>query len=395
MQILGRWYEDGRVVRLRVDGNQIAGVEEPEASPETQEQLPWVAPGFVDLQLNGYRGQEFSSDALTAERVGEIVDATAPMGVSKFLPTLTTHTLDTLAHGLRVVHEACEQDGGIASRVAGVHLEGPFLSTEDGPRGAHPLANCRRPNWDEFCQLQEAAAGRIRIHTVSPEYEEAFEFIERVADSGVIVSLGHTAATPEQIHRAVDAGATMSTHLGNGSHAVLPRHRNYLWAQMADDRLTAGLIADGHHLPPELLKSIVRAKEPSRCVIVSDLSGYAGLEPGVYESELCDLEILPSGRLVVAGQEELLAGASLPIGVGVANMMDFAGVGLATAVEMASRRPAEMLGLESIRAEVGSRADFVLFDMVPDAESGGTRIIVVQTIIGGETFFCTTSRTKE
>ena len=395
MEILGRWYEDGRVVRLRVDGNQIAGVEEPEASPETQEQLPWVAPGFVDLQLNGYRGQEFSSDALTAERVGEIVDATAPMGISKFLPTLTTHTLDTLAHGLRVVHEACEQDGGIASRVAGVHLEGPFLSTEDGPRGAHPLANCRRPNWDEFCQLQEAAGGRIRIHTVSPEYEEAFEFIERVADSGVIVSLGHTAATPEQIHRAVDAGATMSTHLGNGSHAVLPRHRNYLWAQMADDRLTAGLIADGHHLPPELLKSIVRAKEPSRCVIVSDLSGYAGLEPGVYESELCDLEILPSGRLVVAGQEELLAGASLPIGVGVANMMDFAGVGLATAVEMASRRPAEMLGLESIRAEVGSRADFVLFDMVPDAESGSTRIIVVQTIIGGETFFCTTSRAKE
>ena len=385
MEILGKWYETGRTVRLRVEGDRVASVEELETGLEAAEELPWVSPGFVDMQLNGYRGQEFSSNELTLERVAEIVGATASMGVAQFLPTLTTHTLDTLAFGLRVVHEACEQDSRIASCVAGIHLEGPYLSVEDGPRGAHPLANCRRPNWDEFCGLQEAAGGRIRVHTVSPEYEESFEFIRKVSDSGVIVSLGHTAATPDQIRRAADAGATMSTHLGNGSHAMLPRHQNYLWAQMADDRLTAGLIADGHHLPPDVVKSIVRAKEPRRCVLVSDLSGYGGLAPGVYQTELCDLEILPTGKLVVAGQQELLAGASLPIHVGIANVMDFAGVGLAVAIDMASRQPGEILGLEPVRAEVGSRADFTLFQVRQDAGTGRRCMDLKETIVGGET----------
>jgi N-acetylglucosamine-6-phosphate deacetylase len=387
MEILGRWYETGNAVRLRLEGDRVAGVDEVEASAEPGEELPWIAPGFVDMQINGYRGQEFSSDKLTLERIGEIVDATAPMGVTQFLPTLTTHTLDTLSYGLRLIDEACRQDRGIESRVAGIHLEGPFLSTEDGPRGAHPLPNCRRPNWDEFCRLQEAADGRIRVHTVSAEYEESFEFIRKVADSDVIVSLGHTAATPDQIRRAADAGATMSTHLGNGSHAMLPRHQNYLWAQMAEDRLTAGLIADGHHLPPDLVKSIVRAKESSRCVLVSDLSGYAGLAPGVYQTELCELEILPTGKLVVAGQQELLAGASFAIGVGVTNVMNFAGVELAAAVDMASRRPAGLLGLEAVRAEVGSRADFVLFQLPEEQGDASKRMEVQETILGGKTIW--------
>lgn len=385
MEIVGRWYETGSAVRLRIEGDGVAGVDEVETNTEPEEELPWIAPGFIDMQINGYRGQEFSSDKLTLERVGEIVDATAPMGVTEFLPTLTTHTLDTLSFGLRLIDEACRQDRAIESRVPGIHLEGPFLSTQDGPRGAHPLANCRRPNWDEFCRLQDAAGGRIRVHTVSPEYEEAFEFIRKVADSGVIVSLGHTAATADQIRRAADAGATMSTHLGNGSHAMLPRHQSYLWAQMAEDRLTAGLIADGHHLPPDLVKSLVRAKEPCRCVLVSDLSGYAGLAPGVYQTELCDLEILPTGKVVVAGQQEVLAGASLPIGVGIANVMNFAGVTLAAAVDMASRRPAGLLGLETVRAEVGSRADFVMFELPEEPGDGSKRMEIQETIVGGET----------
>lgn len=387
MEILGRWYETGRPVRICVERDRVAEVMEVGPGSELGNDLPWVAPGFVDMQINGYRGQEFSSDSLTLERIEEIVSATGPMGVTRFLPTLTTHRLETLSHGLRMIDEACRQDREIASRVAGIHLEGPYVSTQDGPRGAHPLANCRRPAWDEFRGLQEVAGGRIRVLTVSPEYEESFPFIEKVADSGVIVSLGHTAATPDQIRRAADAGATMSTHLGNGSHATLPRHRNYLWAQMADDRLTAGLIADGHHLPPEVVKSIVRAKEPHRCILVSDLSGYAGLAPGVYHTELCDLEILPTGKLVVAGQQELLAGASLPIGVGIANAMNFAGVTLATAVNMASRQPSEMLGLERADAEAGAPAEFVLFQLRKDADCGSTRLDVRETIVGGHSIW--------
>jgi N-acetylglucosamine-6-phosphate deacetylase len=387
MEILGRWYDTGAPLRIVLDGDRIGNVEDVAMPAEQAEGLPWVAPGLIDLQLNGYAGQEFSSSQLTVERIAEIVDATAPMGVTQFLPTLTTHTLDTLTHGLRLLDQACREDRRVASRVAGIHLEGPYVSPQDGPRGAHPLANCRRPDWDEFCRLQEAAGGRIRIHTVSPEFEEAFDFINKVAESGVIVSLGHTAATPEQIRRAADAGATMSTHLGNGSHPMLPRHRNYLWAQMADDRLTAGLIADGHHLPPEVVKSMVRAKEPGRCVLVSDLSGYAGLAPGRYQTQLCKLEILAGGKLVVAGQQEILAGASLPLCEGVANAMDFAGIDLATAVNMASRKPAELLGLEPICAQVGSRADFIVFQLPQGPEYGSRRMELRETIFGGETIW--------
>ena len=387
MQIVGRWYETGIPVRIGIQGGRIASVEAVEASADEQSRLPWIAPGLIDMQLNGYRGQEFSSDQLTVEAIAAIVDATAPMGVTGFLPTLTTNTLDTLTFALRIVDAACRQDRRLESRVLGIHLEGPYVATEDGPRGAHPRSSCRRPNWDEFCRLQEAAGGRIRVHTVSPEFEEAFDFIGKVADSGVIVSLGHTAASPDQIRRAADAGATMSTHLGNGSHPMLPRHQNYLWAQMAEDRLTAGLIADGHHLPPQVVKSIVRAKEPKRCVLVSDLSGYAGLDPGHYQTELCDLDILPTGKLVVAGQEEILAGASRPLGEGVANVMNFAGRDLAVAVDMATQRPAELLGLAPVRPEAGSRADLILFQLHEEPDGGNRRFELEQTILAGETIW--------
>lgn len=386
MELLGRWYKNAAPVQIQVEGNRVASAQwDPELPSGSADDLPWIAPGLIDMQLNGYRGQEFSSHELTVEKVAAIVEATAPMGLVGFLPTLTTNGLETLAHALQTIDRACNQDPRLAQRVPGIHMEGPFVSPQDGPRGAHPLCHCRRPNWDEFCRLQEAAGGRIRVHTISPEFEEAFDFIRRVADSGVIVSLGHSAASPDQIRRAADAGATMSTHLGNGSHPTLPRHHNYLWAQMAEDRLTAGLIADGHHLPPELVKSLVRAKQPQRCVLVSDISGYAGLAPGRYATELCDLEILPTGKLVVAGQEELLAGASQPLGDDVASVMNFADVDLPAAIDMASRRPAALLGLEPVGTEPGSRADFVVFRLPQDEE--GKRFELFETILAGETIW--------
>ena len=376
--ISGRHFRTGRPVELEIRGGQIVAVRE----IEERAALPWLSPGFIDIQSNGYGGQEFSSPALTVEKVAEIAAQQAAFGVTQFLPTVTTASFDTIVHSLTTIAQACRERPEVAHIAPGIHLEGPYIAKDDGPRGAHPLAHCRPPDWDEFQRFQSAADGRLRLLTLSPEYPQTSEFIRRAVDSGVVVSIGHMNANSAQIRAAVDAGARLSTHLGNGAHRMLRRHPNYLWDQLADDRLAASFIVDGHHLPGEVVQTMVRAKTPQRCILVSDLSGLAGLPPGRYATELCELEILADGRLVIAGQDQLLAGASLPISAGIANVMRFAGLDLATAVAMATEHPARLLGLDVVRLEAGDAADCTLFDLVPRA-SGPDQLVVRATVTGG------------
>jgi N-acetylglucosamine-6-phosphate deacetylase len=388
MELCGRRYDTCTPVRLEIDGGRIARCD-PAPSGEGSvaarvSQWPWIAPGLFDVQLNGYGGQEFSSARLTPERVAGIVRAMEPFGVTRFCPTLTTESFAVLAHALGAIAAACESSPKLARRIPGIHLEGPYITSADGARGAHPKEHCRVPDWDEFQRLQEAAGGRIRLLTTSAEFDGSVGLIQRACAAGVVVAIGHTSASPDQIRAAADAGARMSTHLGNGSHPTLHRLHNYLWAQLAEDRLVAGLIVDAHHLPPEVVKVFVRAKTPQRCILVSDLSGQAGQPPGRYPSPFCDVEILPSGRLVVAGQRELMAGASLPLGVGVANVMRFAGVDLNCAVRMAVHHPAMLLGIEPGGLDPGDPADLIQFELAEtgdeDASSG---LQVLATILQG------------
>ena len=380
MQLLGRRYDTGQPVQLDISHGRIARVTP--CAPELQrtEHLPWIAPGLIDVQVNGYGGREFSSADLTPEKVLEVARAMDRFGVTRFCPTLTTEHFDVLRHALQTIVAACESWPQLARRIAAVHLEGPYISTQDGPRGAHPPQHCRRPDWDEFQRLQEAAGGRIGILTMAVEFDAAPALIQRVANSGVVVAIGHTAANSTQIRAAVDAGARMSTHLGNGSHPMLHRHANYIWDQLADDRLLASLIVDGHHLPPGVVKTFVRAKTPQRCILVSDMVGLAGSPPGRYQCSLGDVEVLPSGRLVMAGQRELMAGASLPIGTGVANVIRFAGVDLAQAVSMAVDHPARLLEIDPGGLEPGDPADLVVFELSDGFE-------VRATLVGGEAVF--------
>jgi len=383
LHFVARRYDTGEAARFDLDEGRIVRVGQVDAPAEG---LPWVAPGFVDIQVNGYGGQEFSSFALTPEGVASIVRRHWAFGVTALCPTLTTQSFDCLVHGLRAIDFACQASPDIGRSVVGVHVEGPYISAEDGPRGAHPREHCRRPTWQEFQRLQEAAGGRIRILTMSPEFDNVADFIAQVSAHQVVVALGHTAANGQQIRAAVDAGARLSTHLGNGAHGVIRRHPNYIWDQMAEDRLMASLIVDGHHLPGEVVKCIVRAKSARRCILVSDLSGLAGLPPGVHAGSGGDVEVMADGRLVVAGQNQLLAGAAEPIGVGVANVMRFANVDLATAVAMASSHPSELLGRPAGTLRPGGAADLVLFDLDAARNEGASSqgLIVRATLAAGE-----------
>jgi N-acetylglucosamine-6-phosphate deacetylase len=379
MQILGRRYDSGEHVAITIEDGKIASV----APSDGGSNLPWIAPGFVDLQVNGYHGQEFNDFELNTEKIVEISKDMDADGVTSYLPTATTHSFEMLANTMKTLAAACEESTEVSRRVPGFHLEGPYISPEDGPRGAHPLEHCRPPDWDEFQRLQEAAGGRILILTLSPEYESAPEFIAKAEKSGVLVAIGHTSATSEQIRSAVDAGARMSTHLGNGAHGQMRRHPNYIWEQLADDRLVASLIVDGHHLPAAVVKCFVRGKTSERCVLVSDLVGMAGMPPGEYtNTSVGNIEILEDGRIVVAGQRQFLAGAGLPITHCVANIMRFAGVDLRTTIEMTSLRPAELIGQSPVRLEVGAKADLVAFD-VPDEGPAHVRC----TINSGDVVF--------
>jgi len=380
MQIQGRRYDTGESIEVTVADGQVSKI----VKTKLGEDAPWIAPGLVDLQINGYGGQEFNDQQLDVERVVTIGRAMDADGITSYLPTMTTHSFEMLSHAMSTLAAACENPE-VARRVPGFHLEGPYMSSEDGPRGAHPLEHCRAPDWDEFRRLQDAAGGRIKIITLSPEFENAPPFIAQVVATGVVVAIGHTAASSTQIAAAVDAGARMSTHLGNGAHGQLRRHPNYIWDQLADDRLTASLIVDGHHLPPAVVKTFVRAKTVDRCVLVSDLVGMAGMPPGEYSNtSIGDIEILEGGRIVVAGQRQFMAGAGLPMTYGIANLTRFADVPLATAIELASRRPAALIDVPCGSLDIGAIADLILFD-VPDDDVSPIQIRA--TVNAGELVF--------
>jgi N-acetylglucosamine-6-phosphate deacetylase len=379
MRLRARHYATGELVDVVITDGHIAALQSP--SPCAADLSGgWVAPSLFDLQINGCDGHSFNSERLTIENVSHVIGVCRRHGIGGLCPTLVTNSFAALAHGFRVLRQACESDPVIASVVPCLHLEGPYISPEDGPRGAHPKQHVRPPSWDEFCRLQEASGERIRMVTLAPEHEGALPFIEKLTASGVVVALGHTAATPECIRDAIRAGARMSTHLGNGSHAMLPRHQNYLWEQLAADELWASIICDGHHLPPAVVKCIARVKTPARLILTCDAGSLAGLPPGRYTEWEQEFEVHPAGKIVVPGTT-FLAGSWAFTDQCVGNCMRMTGLSLRDAVEMASARPRELLGLPPCHLAVGQRANLVLFDW-----QDGDDFRVRSVVIGDERF---------
>jgi len=339
---------------------------------------PFIAPGFIDIQVNGYRRHDYSGRNLVADDVLDIVHGLAAAGVTQHLPTIITNPADLICRNLSMIAATIERSPQLETCIPGIHVEGPFICPLDGPRGAHARQHVRDPDIEEFKRWQDSARGRIRMVTLAPERPGALRLIETLRQAGVIPAIGHTAARPEDIRSGIDAGAMISTHLGNGSHALLPRHNNYLWEQMASDSLRASIVADGFHLPPALVKTLVRAKGLNRLVLVSDVAPLAGSKPGRYSWGDSNVDVYPDGHLGLA-DTEFLAGAGHLLDRSIVQIMDAAGVTIGEAVSLCTVNPRGLLGLPHSGTSIGSAADLAVFELNPATD----HIEVSRTIAAG------------
>lgn len=339
----------------------------------------YVTPGWIDLQVNGFAGVDYNSPSASHEEIARSIRAILQTGVTRFFPTVITGSPEDMLGALDNLARAKEASWEGAAMEA-FHVEGPHISPEDGPRGAHPARWVRPPDLDEFHRFQEAARGNIRLVTLSPEWPDAPRFIEALQREGVVASIGHTRATSDEIAAAVSAGAALSTHLGNGAHAVLPRHPNYIWDQLAEDRLAASFIVDGIHLAPPFLKVALRAKGLERAILVTDAVMPAGCAPGSYQLGEVDVELHADGSVRLSGGTRL-AGSALRMDRALQNVMRTAGLNLRQAIPLATRNPARIGRIASRQRGLnpGERADLVRFRM--DETSG--EIQVVETFLGG------------
>jgi N-acetylglucosamine-6-phosphate deacetylase len=344
---------------------------------------PFIAPGWIDLQVNGFAGVDYNSPSSTHEEIALSIRAMFACGVTRFFPTVITGSADDVSAALRNLAAAKESIAG-GSAMEAFHLEGPYISPEDGPRGAHPARCVRPPDLEEFRRFQDAAQGHIRLVTLSPEWPQAPRFIEKIVETGVVASIGHTRASAAQISDAVNAGATLSTHLGNGADAVLPRHPNYLWEQLAEDRLAASFIVDGFHLGPSFLKTALRAKGLERSLLVTDAVMPAGCSPGAYRLGEVEVELHPDGSVRLAGGTRL-AGSALMMHRAITNVMKTASLNLRDAIPLATRNPARIgrIAYRQRGLNPGDRADLVRFRY----DESTNQITILETFLGGHQVF--------
>ncbi len=369
------------LARMEIQERRIASVE---ILGPLDAEKPWVSPGLIDIQLNGYAGINFCDAGLDPNKAPDILPALWKTGVTTFCPTVITNTQEGLLQCFRSLEEARRINSRFAQSAPCYHLEGPYISP-GGSRGAHNTEVMRPPDWKEFMALQDAAGGRIGVVTLAPELPGALDFIRRARKAGLVVSMGHTDATPEQIHQGAEAGAQLSTHLGNGCPQMIDRHQTPIWAQLALRHLAASLICDGFHLPPDLVQVIHGMKGIDGCVLITDAVHVAGLTPGRYKLVDMDIELLPTGQVVMADRHSM-AGSAVSMNRAVKVFMDYASVTLEEAVQAATANPSRLLERFETCCQVreGQPANLALFRV------GEDRLEIEKVILEGETVYAST-----
>lgn len=302
-----------------------------------------ICPALTDIQINGFSGIDFNAEGLSVEDVEHVSKALAAQGVGCYFPALITNSEERINGLLTVIRQATEEIELCRRMILGIHLEGPFISKEDGPRGAHPLEFVTAPKVNLMKSWKEISNGLVKLVTVSPEWENMDEFYEYCYKNNILVSIGHTSANAEQIEQAVRCGAICSTHLGNGCHSFLKRHPNYIWDQLSCDQLYASIIADGHHLPAHVIEVFAKVKN-EKLILISDATQFSGKEPGDYTTLIGGkVSLTKERRLYVLDHPEYLAGSAM----GLLDMLKYIKkskvLDLGYAVNCASNHPRNML----------------------------------------------------
>jgi len=339
----------------------------------------YLCPGFFDPQVNGFAGVDFNHPLLTPERLHQAARSLASTGVTCFLPTLITSSQEKMVRQLKIIAEALGNDSLLRKMCLGIHLEGPYLSPEDGPRGVHLREFIRLPQWKELEKFQEACEGRIKCMTLAPEVKGAIPFIKRAAALGIIIGIGHTHATEEVIEEAVQAGARLSCHLGNAPSTFLSGYQKLIEKQLAIDQLMVSIITDGVHLPPDVVKGYVQAKGIDRIILTTDSMAGAKASPGRYTLGDIEVKVGPDRTARLANNSRL-AGSTLTMDRAVTNAIRFAEIDLTSAIHMAARNAKKLFSEVGGEIIPGCSADLVLFEYQGE-------LVVRSTWIEGEKIF--------
>ena len=299
--------------------------------------------GLIDLQVNGYAGVDFNDEAITADALDHALHAMLTAGVTACLPTVITAPAAVLEARLRTLDEAVARSRLGPLMVPGYHVEGPFLNPAPGFCGCHPPEAMLLPDPALVERWGTGLQRPILLMTLAAELDGAEALIRWLTARGKVAAIGHSDAGAAVVARAADAGARMSTHLGNGLPSVLPKLDNPLMAQLAEDRLAAGFIADGIHLPRPALRAMIRAKGPGRAILVTDAVAAAGAPPGRYWFAGMAIDGDPDGSVRLPGPRTL-AGSALTLDQAVRNVVGWGMADLPAAVAMASAAPAALLG---------------------------------------------------
>ena len=299
--------------------------------------------GLFDLQVNGFAGVDFNSDGIDAQRLDHALEAVLATGVTSCLPTLITAPAEGLAARFAALDRAVAASRLGPIMVPGYHLEGPFLNPADGYAGCHPPGAMTAPDIALVERLARDLRRPILLVTVAPELPGGESFIAAMTLAGRVVGIGHSAADAATVARAAGAGARLSTHLGNGLPQMMHKVDNPLFAQLAEDRLSASLIVDGIHLPPQAVKVMLRVKGPDRLILVSDAVSAAAAAPGLHPFADMIVEHASDGSVRLPGSR-YLAGSALTLDAAVRNLVTWDLATPEQAFRMASHNPRDLMG---------------------------------------------------